>query len=114
MAIWSVCFFDKGEYDEALEILSSVRTYLQAPVAKRPLSLAVFGPPGSGKSHLVREVKSKLEDEFASEYSFIFSELNLTQVSSPIDVHKAVEQVVTEAATPRRSARSSLLETIGS
>ncbi|MEQ1905085.1 MAG: RyR domain-containing protein, partial [Pirellulaceae bacterium] len=54
-------FGDQGTYDRTeIEGFRAIRNlineFLKQPVPKRPLCLAVFGPPGSGKSFGVEEV----------------------------------------------------------
>lgn len=55
--------FSESEASEAEKLKESVRDYLGRNSPPRPLSFAVFGPPGSGKSFLVREVLSQLGDD---------------------------------------------------
>lgn len=47
---------DRSELDAYLGIYGLIRRYLRDRKWRQPLSLAVFGPPGSGKSFAVREI----------------------------------------------------------
>jgi pantothenate kinase-related protein Tda10 len=38
--------------------------YLDEPSRTRPLCLAVFGPPGSGKSSSVKEIRKRLQKQW--------------------------------------------------
>jgi len=48
--------YDRFEIEAYRSICAIMREYLQNPAPKRPLSIAVFGPPGSGKSFGVQQV----------------------------------------------------------
>ncbi|MBI4870684.1 MAG: hypothetical protein HY814_03865 [Candidatus Riflebacteria bacterium] len=47
---------DRSEIESFRSIRNLIREYLESPKNTRPLSIAVFGAPGSGKSFGVREV----------------------------------------------------------
>lgn len=70
---WSV---DRDE----IERLNTLRTVLQefdrAPASVAPLSIAVFGPPGSGKSFSVKEVSAAVFGETNAFLTFNLSELS--------------------------------------
>jgi len=48
--------YDRFEIEAYRSICAIMREYLQNPAPTRPLSIAVFGPPGSGKSFGVQQV----------------------------------------------------------
>lgn len=59
---------DRSEIESFSSIKNLIKEYLDSPEATRPLCIAVFGPPGSGKSFGVTEVAKsvapgKLPDE---------------------------------------------------
>lgn len=77
---------------EEMERLNAIRNLIQSYRAnlgeKRPLSIAVFGPPGSGKSFAVKELAAEL---FAGKLSSF--EFNLSQFESSDDLHQAFHQI---------------------
>jgi len=86
-------FFDKDEHGEVLAIKDLVQDYLGAETTKRPLSIAVFGPPGSGKSFAVREIQKTMSKEF-TRLHLTYSELNLTQIPSPRELFHEIKNIV--------------------
>ena len=77
---------DRREIEALHSIQSLIGEYCRSP-QKKPLSIAVFGPPGSGKSFGVEQVaKSVLGD--ISVLTF-----NLSQFARPEDIHAALHLV---------------------
>ncbi len=77
---------DRREIEALHSIQGLIGEYCRSP-QKKPLSIAVFGPPGSGKSFGVEQVaKSVLGD--ISVLTF-----NLSQFADPEDIHAALHQV---------------------
>ena len=69
---------DTQDIDAFLALRNLVESYVSQRKSTKPLALAVFGPPGSGKSFMVKEVlkgmrQCSLDDDL---------KLNLSQVSS--------------------------------
>jgi hypothetical protein len=52
---------DKRERDQLYAMRDLVQQYIARPDPRRPLSLAVFGPPGSGKSFAVEQILNELK-----------------------------------------------------
>jgi hypothetical protein len=74
---------------ESLRTLTQVmRRYQSDDAGKKPLSLAVFGPPGAGKSFAVRELASHIMGAEAA-----WLEFNLSQFSTTDDLIGAFHQV---------------------
>jgi hypothetical protein len=73
---------------EALRSIQNVLAEYCRHRQKRPLSIAVFGPPGSGKSFGVEQVAQSL-----SGVETVKLEFNLSQFSSPEELYGAFHQV---------------------
>jgi hypothetical protein len=78
---------DRHEIESLRSIQSLVREYLQTR-GKRPLSLAVFGPPGSGKSFAIEQVARFMKDSAIRVLTF-----NLSQFDGPAGLRGAFHQV---------------------
>ncbi|HEV7406208.1 MAG TPA: AAA family ATPase [Chthoniobacteraceae bacterium] len=87
--VWS---FSDQEHERLETVRKRIETYLNFAKHKRPLCIAVFGPPGSGKSFGVREVCKAVNLELSKQKqpTLKFLELNLTQYASPQDLAREV------------------------
>jgi hypothetical protein len=79
---------DRREIEGFRSIAALVREYLAPPRQKRPLSIAVFGPPGSGKSFGITQVANSLAPGQIEVLEF-----NLSQFESPDELTDALHQV---------------------
>ncbi len=80
---------DRREIEGLRSVRTLVSEYCRKPKPKRPLSLAVFGAPGSGKSFGIIEVaKSLLPDEIE-----VLDQFNLSQFRRSDDLLDALHQV---------------------
>lgn len=79
---------DREEIESINEVRRLILEYRHNPGDRRPLSLAVFGAPGSGKSFAIKEIGKEIfgKDKVPLEF-------NLTQLKSPDDLHRAFHQV---------------------
>jgi hypothetical protein len=88
---------DRQEIERLRILHHLIHDYVRNDPGEKPLSIAVFGPPGSGKSFGVKQIaKSTLGDVPILEF-------NLSQFSGPEDLIGALHQVrdkVLEGTTP--------------
>ena len=74
---------------ESIRSLRNIMTgYLRAEARARPLSIGVFGPPGSGKSFAVRQLTKTLLPTGLADLEF-----NLSQFSGPDELPAAFHQI---------------------
>jgi hypothetical protein len=89
----ALALFTDDERDQMTAMHDLIGRYVSVGKPPRPLSLAVFGPPGSGKSFAVKQILERLE--------LVAMNVNLTQASGPRDL----SEVLTYAArTPRKES----------
>jgi hypothetical protein len=79
---------DRTEIESYRSIRNLVTEYLAAKEVMRPLSIAVFGTPGSGKSFGVSEVASSIAPEMIKKLSY-----NLSQFSSVSELTRAFHKI---------------------
>ncbi len=79
---------DRREIESFRGIRSLVAEYCSQSRQSRPLSIAVFGAPGSGKSVGINEVARSLFPELIRKLEF-----NVSQFTSVADLHHALHQV---------------------
>ena len=73
---------------EALHNISCLISEYCESRQKTPLSIAVFGPPGSGKSFAVEHVASSIRPGEIKKITF-----NLSQLSGPVDLLDTFHQI---------------------
>jgi hypothetical protein len=79
---------DRQEIESFRAICTLVNEYLQQDRPKRPLSIGVFGAPGSGKSFGITQVANSLAPGKIEKLEF-----NLSQMISPGELPDALHQV---------------------
>lgn len=89
---------DRAEIESYRGIRNLIAEYLSRP-AKRPLSIAVFGPPGSGKSFGVEQVAQSVAG--LTEVRVEKMEFNLSQFESSRDLVAALHRVRDEVLRGR-------------
>jgi hypothetical protein len=78
---------DRAEIESYRSIRNLMREYLEKKSPDRPLSVAVFGPPGSGKSFGVTQVAESIAPGRVEKL-----ELNVAQFSSPQDLVRGLHR----------------------
>ncbi len=79
---------DRREIESFRGIRSLVAEYCSKSRQSKPLSIAVFGSPGSGKSFGINEVASSMFPELIKKLEF-----NISQFTGVEDLHHALHQV---------------------
>lgn len=87
--IWT---FVKEEFEQLRSMKELVNNYLACSSPKRPLCLTVFGPPGSGKSFAVNEIRGAVGSD-----NFFFETINLTQIQSDHELSQSLTNAIKEA-----------------
>jgi hypothetical protein len=79
---------DRREIESFRSIRTLINEYCAQKRPKRPLSIAVFGPPGSGKSFGVTQVAKSMRPGEIEDITF-----NLSQMKSPDELVDAFHQI---------------------
>ncbi len=81
---------DRAEIESIRSIRNIVREYLELSIRQRPLSLAVFGPPGSGKSFAIKQMAGQWA---SSGLRIEVLEFNVSQFTSEEALASAFQRV---------------------
>lgn len=81
---------DRAEIESMRSVRNIVGEYLALAVRPRPLSIAVFGPPGSGKSFAIKQMAGQWA---ANGIRIQALEFNLSQFSSEVALAAAFQRV---------------------
>ena len=89
---------DRSEIESLRNLRQLIRDYVEGSKGKKPLSVAVFGPPGSGKSFGIKQIAQGILGPKVP-----LPEFNLSQFKDPQDLIGALHQVrdmVLKGTTP--------------
>ena len=84
--------YDRREIEQYRSLYTLLRDYLQNPNPERPLSFAVFGPPGAGKSFGVKEVAASLKGQIGCKEAHAIT-FNLSLYQKPDELAAAFHLV---------------------
>jgi hypothetical protein len=79
---------DRVEIESYRSIHNLITEYISSKNASRPLSIAIFGTPGSGKSYGITEMTTSAFPEDIKKLSF-----NLSQFRSPLELQTAFHRI---------------------
>lgn len=89
--LWST---DRDEVERLRAVRSVISEYMREPERRMPLSIAVFGPPGSGKSFLISELFESLSSSLRSPRAFARPlTFNLSQFADSRPLFECLHQV---------------------
>jgi hypothetical protein len=91
--------FTEEEVDQLSALRDLIVRYVVQRSPARPLCLAVFGPPGSGKSFAVKQIRKVAEAEKKVKdlkLKLPLTIVNLTQVSDSIDLGRVIARIAGE------------------
>jgi len=94
--------YDRREIENYRALYSLMRDYISNPTPSRPLSIAVFGPPGAGKSFGVKKVAEALS-QLGGPHPIKTLTFNLSQYERPeqlADAFHLVRDKVLRGETP--------------
>lgn len=104
--------YDKGQLDDAILVVDRreiegyraiqrlMRDHIESVKKKehlRPLAIAVFGPPGSGKSTSVKKINESLDDT----RTIVLDPYNLAQFSDLNDLENAFDEIMKQSVDDR-------------
>ena len=91
---------NKNEAGQLKTMRGMVDRYIRHQRHAHPLCLAVFGPPGSGKTFAVKQIQKELEKDPKKDPKVKLSRttINRTQVSSPAELTGALVTALISAA----------------
>lgn len=96
--------FTPEERDQLMSLRDLIKRYVVQPEPPRPLSLGVFGQPGSGKSFAVKQILTEVASELQLELDDRV--VNLTQVSDS----GALAEVLKSASEQRKAIPAVLFD----
>jgi len=79
---------DRNEIEGVRSVNNAMKDYLEQKKPAKPLCVAVFGPPGAGKSFVVKEIAKGLGIRDDAQLTF-----NLSQYEAPDDLQTAFSEI---------------------
>lgn len=79
---------DRQEIEGVRNVNNAMKDYCKLKNPEKPLSVAVFGPPGAGKSFVVKEIAKGLGIKDEAQLTF-----NLSQFESPDELRAAFSEI---------------------
>jgi len=79
---------DRHEIEGVRSVNNAMKDYLELKDPEKPLCVAVFGPPGAGKSFVVKEIATGLGIREDAQLTF-----NLSQFASPDELQTAFSEI---------------------
>jgi predicted AAA+ superfamily ATPase len=81
--------YDKYEITQLRNVHNSVRSYINDKTKAKPLSICVFGAPGSGKSFTVKQITQDVDKNGKTETIHF----NLSQLKGPEALRQVFHQI---------------------
>ncbi|MDR2586782.1 MAG: AAA family ATPase, partial [Coriobacteriales bacterium] len=81
--------YTRREIEEFRVVRNAFRNYIKDTATEHPISFCVFGPPGAGKSFVVKQIEREVRKEVATE----FIECNLSQMEGEHDLLEVYHRV---------------------
>ncbi len=95
LTIGNLVTVDRHEMECIRSVRNLMANYMRHSILQ-PLSIAVFGRPGSGKSFAVKSIARDLEEYFGRQCQLSFLEFNLAQFDDVHDLANAIREVQNE------------------
>jgi len=84
---------DRREIENLRSVYKRILEFVEEEKSQKPLSLAVFGPPGCGKSFSVKQLIKELSKSKPDVFSKETHEINIAQLSDPGELVSAFQAV---------------------
>jgi hypothetical protein len=89
--------FSDEEHRQLSALEALVCGYLERKSPQRPLCLALFGPPGSGKSFAAKQIRLQVQKSLGeTNLKLPLTVLNMTQVPAPAELAKTLSRIASE------------------